>query len=77
MSKFTVSAVLAILRVLAGVLSRANRLIYAVLDIIDDGCLNGSASRPEWFGILESAISTIESLLSHVFSIENKLGDER
>lgn len=73
MSKFTVSAVLAILRVLVGVLRRASRLVYAVLDVIDDGCLNGSAARPEWYGVLESALSTLDSLLSGVCEVENKL----
>ena len=72
MSKFTISAVLGILRVLIGVLSRASRLIYAVIDLVDDGCLNASAPRPEWYDLLRASLDSIDAVLSHLNGINNE-----
>ena len=76
MSKFTISAVLGILRVLIGALSRCTRLIYAVIDLIDDGCLNASAPRLQWYDLLRGCLDSLDAILSHVNGISNKLGNE-
>lgn len=76
MSKFTISAVLGILRVLIGALSRCSRLIYAVMDLIDDGCLNASATRPQWYELLRGCLDSLDAILSHVNGISGELGNE-
>lgn len=76
MSKFTVSAVLGILRVLIGVLSRASRLIYCIIDLIDDGCLNASAARPQWYDLLRGCLDSIDAILSHVNSIQTEVSTD-
>ena len=73
MSKFTINAVLAVLRVLIGVLSRGARLIYAILDLVDDGCLNASCNRPDWYQTFLAAASSLESLVSNVGCVKNEL----
>lgn len=76
MSKFTISAVLGILRVLIGALSRCSRLIYAVIDLIDDGCLNASAPRPQWYDLLRGCLDSLDAILSHVNGISGELNNE-
>lgn len=73
MSKFTINAVLSVLRVLIGVLSRASRLIYAILDLVDDGCLNASCNRPQWYQTFMTAISSVDELLINLGAVSNEL----
>lgn len=73
MSKFTISAVLGVLRVLIGALSRCSRLIYAVIDLVDDGCLNSSATRPQWYDLLRGCLDSLDAILSHVNGISSEI----
>lgn len=76
MSKFTISAILGVLRVLIGALSRCSRLIYAVIDLVDDGCLNASVLRPQWYDLLRGCLDSLDAILSHVNGISGELGNE-
>lgn len=71
MSKITINAVLTVLRLVISLVGKCCRLIYTIIDLVDDGCLNASAPRPEWLTVLPSAINTLESLLSHLSSVED------
>lgn len=73
MSKITISAVLTVLRLVIAFLGKAVRLVYTIIDLVDDGCLNASVERPEWYSHLVAAINTIEDVCSHLSLIEDNL----
>lgn len=76
MSKFTVSAALAVLRLVLTLVAKVIRLIYTVMDLVDDGCLNASVSRPDWMYTLQSVLSTFESMSGHLTSVESELSEQ-
>lgn len=76
MSKFTINAALALLRFALNLLPKAIRVIYAVIDLVDDGCLNGSVPRPSWMNALQSVIDTLTAVGSELTSIEGQLANE-
>lgn len=73
MSKITISAVLAVLRLAICLIGKVLRLLYSVGDLVDDGCLNASVPRPAWMVTLGSVISTMENLLDHTNQVEDKV----
>lgn len=73
MSKITINAVLTVLRLVVAFLGKCVRLLYTVIDLVDDGCINSSVSRPDWVVTLASVINTLESLQIHTSSIEDDL----
>ena len=73
MSKITISAVLVVLRLSISFLAKVVRLIYTIIDLVDDGVVNQSAERPEWMQLLASAISNVEDIIGHFTSIEDEL----
>lgn len=73
MSKITISAVLTVLRLLISFLGKSVRLIYTIIDLVDDGCRNNSAELPEWLSVLSSAINTVEDVITHLSTVEDEL----
>ena len=71
MSKITLSAILTCLRLVASLTMKCIRLLYAVVDLVDDGCINSSAPRPDWMTSLISVISSFETLTGHISAIED------
>lgn len=68
MSKITLSAILSLIRLAIVLLSKGSRLIYSVVDLCDDGIINQSAVKPEWY---EKAIQVINSLEEASQSLSN------
>lgn len=76
MSKFTINAALALLRFALNLLPKITRVIYAVMDLVDDGCLNSSVTRPEWMTSLQGVIDTLTAVGSDLTSVETCLSNE-
>ena len=66
MSKFTINAALALLRFVLNLLPRAIRVVYAIIDLVDDGCINSSVPRPAWMTTLSSVIDTLTAVGSEL-----------
>ena len=45
MSKITINTILAVLRLVMTLVAKCIRLVYSIMDIVDDGCIN--APKPE------------------------------
>lgn len=73
MSKITVNAVLTVLRLVISLTTKCIRLIYSIMDLVDDGCINASVTRPDWMITLCSALSSFESLTSHLSAVEDEV----
>lgn len=76
MSKITINAVLTLLRLVIVIVSKAVRVIYAITDLVDDGCLNSSSPRPDWMQVLLRALNSLQSLGSELTSIEDDVYHE-
>lgn len=75
MSKITINAILVVLRLVLSLIAKCIRLLYSVSDLVDDGCLNNSASRPDWMVNLSFVIETLESLRVHTSSIQEEVSE--
>lgn len=75
MSKFTINAAIALLRLALNLLPKIIRLIYAVIDLVDDGCLNSSVPRPAWISSLQNVIDTLTAVGSDLTSVENEVSN--
>lgn len=73
MSKITVNAVLTVLRLVISLTTKCIRLIYSIMDLVDDGCINASVTRPDWMITLCSALSSFENLTSHLTAVEDEV----
>lgn len=73
MSKVTISAILAVVRLVLNLISKAVRMIYTVIDLCDDGCINNSVTRPAWVESLFAVISTLEGIGSELTSVETQI----
>lgn len=73
MSKITINAILAVLRLALALIAKVIRLLYSVSDLVDDGCINASVSRPDWMVTLASVISSLETIGMHTSSIEDEV----
>lgn len=76
MSKFTINAAIALLRLALNLLPKIVRIIYAVIDLVDDGCLNNSVPRPSWMASLQGVIDTLTAVGSDLTSIESEVSNE-
>lgn len=76
MSKFTINAALALLRFALNLIPKTIRVIYAVIDLVDDGCLNSSVPRPEWMTALSNVIDSLTAVGSELTSVETRLSNE-
>lgn len=73
MSKITINAILAVLRLALALIAKVIRLLYSVSDLVDDGCINASVSRPDWMVTLASVISSLETIGMHASNIEDEV----
>lgn len=73
MSKITISAILAVLRLVLTSISKAVRLVYSIIDLCDDGCINNSVARPDWVCSLIVVINSLESIGSEVTRVESQI----
>lgn len=76
MSKFTINAALALLRFALNLLPKVTRVIYTIIDLIDDGCINGSVPRPSWMNALQGVIDTLTAVGSELTSIQEQVSNE-
>lgn len=77
MSKITLNAVITLLRLAITIVGKVIRIIYAVCDLVDDGCLNNSAPRPAWMVVLSQALTSLQSVGSSLSSIEDDVYNEQ
>lgn len=76
MSKITINAVLTLLRLVIAIVSKSIRVIYAITDLVDDGCINNSVPRPNWMSVLSQALTSLQSVGSSLVSIEEDVYHE-
>lgn len=77
MSKITLNAVLTLLRLVITIVAKSIRVIYAITDLVDDGCINNSAPRPEWMLVLSKALDSLQSVGSQLSAIEDDVYHEQ
>ena len=75
MSKITLNAALALLRFALNLIPKVVRIIYAVIDLVDDGCLNASVPRPQWMVTLNSVIDQLTAVGSDLTSVESQISE--
>lgn len=75
MSKITLSAVLTIIRIVLTLGEKIVRSLYTVLDICDDGVINDSIQRPEWYDVVVRTINNLELALKDVGSVSDQMRD--
>lgn len=73
MSKITVNAVLTVLRLVVSLTAKCIRLLYSISDLVDDGCINASVSRPDWMVSLNAVLGNLESLIGHMRVVEEEV----
>lgn len=73
MSKITLSAVLTLIRLAIVLLGKGCRLVYSIIDLCDDGVVNQSAERPEWYQNAIRVISLLEDASSSLSGIEDSI----
>ena len=73
MSKITLSAILTLIRLAIVLLSKGVRLVYSIMDLVDDGIINQSADKPAWYEHLARIISLLEDASSSLSSIEDEI----
>lgn len=73
MSRVTLSAVLTLLRLVLSFANKAARLLYSIIDLVDDGCLNASVEKPAWYQHVIGALTTLESVCAHLSNIEDSI----
>lgn len=73
MSKITLSAVCALVRLAIVLLSKGIRLVYSIIDLCDDGIVNQSAEKPQWYDSAVRVISLLEDCTSSLSSIEDDI----
>lgn len=77
MSQITISAVLTCLRLAISLVAKVIRIIYAIMDLVDDGCINASAVRPDWMVSLSSVLNTIETVGSDLTKVEDQVYESK
>lgn len=73
MSKITLSAILTLIRLAVVLLGKGIRLIYSIIDLCDDGMVNQSAEKPEWYDRAISVILALEEASASLSSIEDSI----
>lgn len=73
MSKITLQAVLALIRLAIVLLSKGVRLVYSIIDLCDDGIINQSAEKPAWYDHAVRVISLLEDATSSLSGIEDSI----
>lgn len=73
MSKITVNAVLTVLKLVISLVTKCIRLVYSIVDLVDDGCINASVTRPDWVLALTSALEVFRSLSTDLSKVEEQV----
>ena len=73
MSKITINAVLTVLRLVMFSITKACRLIYAIMDLVDDGCINASVPRPDWMIVLTRALESMQTISTDLSRVEDEV----
>lgn len=76
MSKFTINAAIALLRFALNLIPKVVRIIYAIIDLVDDGCLNASVARPAWMATLSNVCDTLTAVGSDLTQVETQISNE-
>lgn len=61
MSRPVFQIILTLIRLAINVLGKGCRLLYTVLDVVDDGVSNGSVTSPEWFTKVREIVEYLEN----------------
>lgn len=73
MSKITLSAICTLIRLAVVLFGKGVRLVYAIIDLCDDGIVNQSADKPTWYEKAISIINSIEIAISDLSAIEDDI----
>lgn len=73
MSKSIISIVLRLIAFALAVLPKAVNSILALVDLVDDGCINNSVTRPEWVSDLLEIVEQINSVGSSLIQVQSKV----
>lgn len=76
MPKFTINLALALLRFALNLIPKVARVIYTIIDLVDDGCLNSSAPRPEWLRSLSSVLDSLSAVGSTLTQVESQIDSD-
>lgn len=76
MSKITINAVFTVVRLVISFMAKCIRLLYAISDLVDDGCVNASVTRPDWMVSISSVLANLESLIGHMRVVEENISTE-
>lgn len=76
MSKFTINAALELLRFALNLIPKVIRIVYTIIDLVDDGCINSSVPRPAWMSALSGVIDTLTAVRSDLTLVEGQLFNE-
>lgn len=68
--------ILGLLRIILTFGEKVLRLIYTIIDICDDGIINGSADKPIWYDRLISIIGNIETAFRDLGSVSDEITTE-
>lgn len=73
MSKTIISLVLRLIAFALSALPKAVNSILALIDLVDDGCINNSVVRPDWITDLLDVVEQINGVGSTLTQIQNKV----
>lgn len=73
MPKITVSAILTLIRLAIVLLSKGARLIYSVIDLCDDGIINQSYEKPDWYQHVIRVLTLLEDATASLSNLEDNL----
>lgn len=76
MSKITLNAALALLRFTLNLIPKVIRILYSIIDLVDDGCLNASVPRPQWMVTLTQVIDQLTAVGSDLSHVETQMNGE-
>ena len=75
MSKITLNAALALLRFTLNLIPKVIRILYSIIDLVDDGCLNASVPRPSWMVTISHVIDQLTAVGSDLTSVESQISE--
>lgn len=54
-------------------LNKGSRLVYSVIDLCDDGIINQSVEKPDWYEHVLRVIQLLEDATSSLSNLEDNL----
>lgn len=73
MSKLTINIIFKVITLILTLIRKIIRLTYSILDVIDDGVLNDSYTKPEWYQNLAEFIIQLEDAASMISGVGTKV----